>query len=702
VIGKMPRASRRRADDSPSRENAHDFSPLSYGTGCSDTSIMQFRLFRPLAILCLAASPVAAQTPRAVEDLLALDIADLMKVEVVSAASKFAQPVTDAPSSISIITADEIHRFGHRTLADVLRSVRGFYTADDHNYAYVGVRGLSRPGDYNTRVLLLIDGHRVNDPIYDMAPIGTDFPVDLSLVERIEVIRGPGSSLYGTNAFLGVINVVTRPPNDLHGLHASAAVGSHATGAGAVTVGGTLGRADVAVSASGYGSQGMSALYFPEFDSPATSNGIAKGLDDDQAQRLFASASIGRLSLRASHLNREKKIPTAAFGTIFGDPRANTDDQRTYVDVAYRGVLGKWSGVVRTGWDKYDYTGVYPFDYGEGIGEVLWQDGASASSLTGEVTVNRRAGRHFVTLGTEVRHFLQADQTAAEGASELLHDRRKSTLIGAYAQDEFSLVPSRLALTVGLRTDRHDAYGTQATPRAGLVYRPSTRTSLKLLHGRAFRAANYYERFYYSAMETHSLEPEHIATTEGVWEQYIGKHFRTALSVYNANLADLITQRHYTSAEDANAQDGLLFVNVDRSRSTGLEGEIEGRWASGLAVRASAAASRTRDRTTGARLSNSPPRLASVNVIVPAPRHVYVGLEGQYVGERLGVRGQPIAGFYLQNVNLTFDRLHKIELAAGVRNLFNTSYADPGAEEHLPQSIPQDRRTLTFTVGVRF
>ena len=74
----------------------------------------------------------------------------------------------------------------------MLRSVRGFYTTYDRNYSYVGIRGFARPGDYNTRVLLLVDGHRLNDGIYDMAPIGTDFPIDVSLIERVEVIRGPG------------------------------------------------------------------------------------------------------------------------------------------------------------------------------------------------------------------------------------------------------------------------------------------------------------------------------------------------------------------------------------------------------------------------------------------------------------------------------------------------------------------------------
>ena len=111
---------------------------------------------------------------------------------------------------MTIVTAGEIKRYGYRTLADILRSVRGFFVTYDRNYDYVGVRGFGRPGDYNSRVLLLVDGHRINDNVYDTASIGTEFPVDVDLIDRMEIIPGPSSSLYGNNAFFGVINIITR------------------------------------------------------------------------------------------------------------------------------------------------------------------------------------------------------------------------------------------------------------------------------------------------------------------------------------------------------------------------------------------------------------------------------------------------------------------------------------------------------------
>ncbi len=150
-------------------------------------------------------------------DLSQLDLEELVKLHVdsVYGASKFLQKVADAPASVTIVTGEQIQKYGYRTLADALRSVGGFYVIYDRNYSYVGVRGFSRPGDYNARILFLLDGHRVNDNIFDGAYVATEFPVDVDLIDRIEIIRGPSSSVYGTGAFSASKTVFVRAGNDL-------------------------------------------------------------------------------------------------------------------------------------------------------------------------------------------------------------------------------------------------------------------------------------------------------------------------------------------------------------------------------------------------------------------------------------------------------------------------------------------------------
>ena len=116
---------------------------------------------------------LCAQDRQAPPNLMDMGLEDLMKIEIdsVYGSSGYKQKVNEAPAAITIVTADEIRRYGYQTLADILRNVPGFYVTYDRNYTYLGMRGFGRPGDYNSRILLLVDGHRTNDNIYDLSLI---------------------------------------------------------------------------------------------------------------------------------------------------------------------------------------------------------------------------------------------------------------------------------------------------------------------------------------------------------------------------------------------------------------------------------------------------------------------------------------------------------------------------------------------------
>src|ERR1700691_689231 len=172
---------------------------------------VHFGLLYLLPILALG------QNKGATPDLADMSLEELMQINVdsVYGASGFKQKITEAPASVTVITSEDIQRYGYRTLADILRNVTGFYVSYDRNYSYLGVRGYGLPGQYNSSISLLIDGHRLNDNIFDAALIGTEFPLDIDLIDRVEVIRGPNSSLYVASAFLGVINIITKQGRDL-------------------------------------------------------------------------------------------------------------------------------------------------------------------------------------------------------------------------------------------------------------------------------------------------------------------------------------------------------------------------------------------------------------------------------------------------------------------------------------------------------
>lgn len=190
-----------------------------------------------LALLCGFASHAAAQA-----DIAQLPLEQLMQMEV-RTASRYAQTALEAPAVVSVVTADDIRLFGYRTLAEVLGSMRGLYVSYDRSYHYLGTRGFATPGDYNTRVLLLVNGVRFNDNLYDQATIGTDFPLDLDLVDRVEFVPGPGSAVYGANAFFGVVNVITRNGRQLAGPQISVGAGSQGSAKARFSLGTGMPRA---------------------------------------------------------------------------------------------------------------------------------------------------------------------------------------------------------------------------------------------------------------------------------------------------------------------------------------------------------------------------------------------------------------------------------------------------------------------------
>ena len=138
-----------------------------------------------------------------------MSLEQLMNVSI-TGASKYVQKQSEVAAAVTVITRNDIRAYGWRTLSEILTSLPGVFATYDFSYNYIGVRGFNVLGDFNTRILVSINGNRINDATYDQGPMGRDFPLDVDLIERIEFIPGPGSAVYGQNAMLGVVNIITR------------------------------------------------------------------------------------------------------------------------------------------------------------------------------------------------------------------------------------------------------------------------------------------------------------------------------------------------------------------------------------------------------------------------------------------------------------------------------------------------------------
>lgn len=493
-----------------------------------------------LAVCAALGSPALAAPVEPADDAFSL-----VREQMVTGASKRALPLSETPSSVTIIPAAEIRAMGYSTLGDALRWVRGVFVTYDRNYTYVGVRGLQRPGDYNNKVLLSIDGHTLNGSVYGDALFGPELGLDLEGVERIEVVRGPGSALYGSYAALAVVNVVTRRPRSEPGVSADVSVGGEDEVRGrAALASARPGWPEWHASVSWLGARGAD-LYFPEFDSPTTHSGLALGQDGERALSFFGSAEWGIARLALKFNNREKTIPTASFGTCFGTDQNRTWDGRDFAELSLtRRVSPALELSGRTYWDGMRYHGHYVYDSEPGAALVESRDLGDADLLGAEARAHWAvAPGHALTLGVEGQRSVRIHMKNCDVSPYFLYyDARPADgLIAGYAQDELRL-GSRLLVTAGARLDNNSRFEPVVSPRADLVWTVASNTRLKLLGGSAFRAPSPYEAKLLQAYPNRPpvrLEPERVATFEGTLEHEAGP-LTASLTGYSTRVRGLI------------------------------------------------------------------------------------------------------------------------------------------------------------------
>jgi len=632
-----------------------------------------------------------------VEQLEELSLEELLEIPIatVYGASKELERTLDAPSAVTVIGRAELVAQGYRTLADVLRHMRGFLVTDDRNYEHVGVRGFALPGDFNGRILLLVDGHRVNEPVFGSAPIGLEFPLDLGLVERIEIVRGPGSALYGSNAFFAVIDVITRRGVEMEGVELAALAGSHQEFGGRATVA----RAGWTVSTSAFDTAGARLRYD---DFAATPSGGVTETDDERGASAFAQLERGPWRVQGAFVQREKGIPTGSYDTVFDHPENRTLDQRGWLTLEYRGGDGERHELRgRVAWDHYAYRGTYVYDESGsgGSAEALNRDATHASWLTlaGEASW-LSLPRQRLTTGFELREEFHVDQENRTGSDVFLADHHEGRVAGVFVQDVFELGRG-FTLSAGLRLDDYSTSGSSLNPRLALVRTHGADATSKLLFGSAFRPPNAYELNYEapgSQKASPGLEPETIRSLEAVHERYSADHrWRGGVSAYWNRIEDLIVL-----AEDP--LDGLLVhENVGAVTGLGLELELEHRLASGASFVLSHAWQRSEDDETGERLVNSPENLTTLRGEWPlVAETLTVGLAVHAMDRRRTLAGET-GGFARFDLNLAGHLRHGLELGLLVGNLFDREYADPVGSELVQDALEQDGRTLRLSLTWR-
>jgi iron complex outermembrane receptor protein len=474
-----------------------------------------------------------------------LDLVKLLNVQV-STATKTSESLDEAPAVITVVTKEDIHRWGYRNVAEVLNHCVGFYSIDDHILPNVAVRGMTG-GLYSESgiVKVMIDGRSVAYRTTSGNWLDAEL-IPLESIRQIEIIRGPASALYGADAFLGVVNIITEGPDEARPVQArvlGGVTGSSPSGQVDLVANARSGHFDVLAGV--VGEQGSrSGLMLPA-QSPGPN------VPDYVGARRIANnldrTSLG-LQLRIGYRVAEGHVIASAYasgfsrggdfapwaqltngtdatgnrvGTVIseGQLRLNLDSLYHVTSIADLA----WQGT-------YSQGGILPADRVE-LGSDIWYAKRRTSYNGVDSTLEARifpSKRFNVIGGIEAvydHEFLgtpeRIDRTTnqAVGFNTAADRRLNFSNLGAFVSSNLWVVDSWLKLTGGLRYDDHSVYGSQWTGRVGVVSPVSKGIVMKVLYGSAFKAPSPYLLYATplgpgDVQGNPSLKPQKIDTVE--------------------------------------------------------------------------------------------------------------------------------------------------------------------------------------------
>jgi len=651
----------------------------------------------------------------------------LVESEEVVAASRATEQAEDAPSSVSLVGERELSAFASPTIAEAVRGVPGIYVSDDRSYVTLGMRGLGRLGSYGNRLLVTYDGQAMNDNWIGSSYVGYDGLTDLGDVQRIEVVRGPGSVLYGTNALSGVINVVSQN-NAEPGV--SAGISTNQSGVARARVRGDLkfGKNAGAWASVALGRGNGRQFYFPEFvGSPGAEDGVARNVDGFEAGTLRGRAYWKFVSVQWSAHSYEKHLPTAAFETLYGDPRTKQTDRRSYVELRAEPRLSDTVTVLsRLHWNHYTFRGEYARDAAAGGVEVDTYRG-SWFGVEERIEFNPIA-RLRLTLGGEGQLHYQVEQHGSDNNGTFLDDtgsNGRPFQVGAlYALADANL-SARAQLSLGVRLDAYSTFGSSLNPRAALIVKPYAAGNTKLIVGKAFRAPSIYELYYnddgYTQVQSPYLRPESLYSLELEHAHRFSQSLVATATAYANYAAHLISGFGRSTREDP------LHYENERSPLLVLGGELglrrEFRQGAMFAISYGLSLPRFLESNSAGDLlslskasdkrsvANAPLQLASLKAVIPILNR------GLSFGSRMTVEGPRFdryenisdpeqgktGGAVL--VDLVFsgeEPRYGLRYAFGVYNALDFRYSVPVSTEFTQRSVPQDGRSFLASLEAKF
>lgn len=647
----------------------------------------------------------------------------LTQADEVIGASRALEFVEEAPSSVTIVPRQELRLMRYPTLVEAVRGVPGVYAWNDGAYASLGFRGVGRLGSYGSRVLVLLDGHPLNDNWVGSSYVGYDGRVTLDDIERIEVVRGPGSVLYGTNAFSGVLNLVPRPLAEKNRTEFSLGASGDGVATARVRSDARFGKKSGLFSSVSVARGQGRDYYFPEFvaTTPPDVAGHVRGADGFEAGTLEGRAIFDWFSAAWYLQQHEKRLPTGEFDTLLGDPRAKQRDTRATVEFkAAPRLTQELSSVTRLYFNLYRFRGGYPRSPEEG---GLETDRFEGKWLGAEQRFEWKPSESFsLTAGGEGQLHVQVEQAARNEEGVLLDQDRPYEIGAAYVLTDIR--PQRgLRFSAGARLDAYSTFGRSLNPRLAVIFEPYSGGNTKWMAGKAFRAPSVYELYYNDGGRTQraspDLGPENIYSVELEHTHRFSPIWAATAALFGNQLRNLIRERgegvegeplHYINAHEPigtygvevslrrDFRQGYFFsASYSFQRSVFLESEKISDWFD--------ASEQYRH------VANSPEHLVSFKGGLPiVGRALMLGSRLSFETgrwDRYEAVGEPeqekTSSFAIWDVVLSGEEPRfGFGWALGVYNAFDWRYSLPVSGEFVQTQIAQSGRTLLLSGDLRF
>jgi outer membrane receptor for ferrienterochelin and colicin len=510
--------------------------------------------------------------------IYSMDLEELMNTKI-TIATKSEKPINESPSTVSVITSDEIKNMGARELADILQTIPGFDISIRFTGEYgVGLRGV-KDSKTSSKILLMVDGIPVNQIFYGNSIQGYEMNTDI--IDRIEIIRGPGSALYGRNAFSGVINVITKNGNTQKGGLVKATLGNFNT----KCISGYYGFKKEKFNAS----FAVKRLYTDVSDSKLTEDSVVRrwNLFHDNLN-INSTLSFGKFTFSGAFNN-----------LVAGGVLTNTFyTYRTgYYSLSYHNDL---SPKLSVGTEVYGYNAFYCEDI-----EQVRPDKDPKYPLG--FYVRPEVNEYLYGFESEIKYKFSSNDELLFGIQADIHGV-KNVLLYTNADFRYDSLPAipgigrnnlplskvqwfvndghsynnlalfvqnvwypfkNLGITIGGRFDFDSQIGGVFNPRTGIVYEPYKNLVFKLLYGRAYRAPAPSEQYQYFGYATgnQDLNPEIINSTEfGLSYRY--KTTTQSVSIFQNYLTDMIYAASLNSVDPDNK-----YYNIGKNSSRGIEYE---------------------------------------------------------------------------------------------------------------------------------